>query len=150
MTGAIAQDATNILIVDDKPENLDVLDGLLRAAGYRVRAANNGRSALRLAQDTDVPSLILLDVMMPGMNGYAVLEALRADLQHPGHFRHRPCRRRPLKSLFVLARVRTQLQAKLARDLLRDQNAWLEQEVARRMTENDRIQAVSIRASRRR
>ncbi|MFX9023798.1 response regulator, partial [Acinetobacter baumannii] len=60
-------------------ENLEVLDGLLRAAGYAVKAANNGGTALRLAAEGQKPSLILLDVMMPGMDGYAVLERLRAD-----------------------------------------------------------------------
>ncbi|MCQ9374057.1 two-component system response regulator [Methyloversatilis sp. XJ19-13] len=160
-----APDATSILIVDDMPENLEVLDGLLRAAGYCVKAANNGRSALRLAKDAEAPSLILLDVMMPGMDGYAVLDALRADpatrdipvifvtaLAGAGDEEAGLARgavdyiAKPLKPLVVLARVRTQLQARMARDVLRDQNTWLEQEVARRMTENDRIQAVSIRA----
>ena len=154
-----------ILIVDDMPENLEVLDGLLRGAGYRVKAANNGRAALRLAQDPDAPSLILLDVMMPGMDGYAVLDALRADpatqdipvifvtaLAGAGDEEAGLARgavdyiTKPLKPLVVLARVRTQLQVKVARDLLRHQNVWLEQEVARRMADNDRIQAVSIRA----
>jgi len=160
-----APDAKSILIVDDMPENLEVLDGLLRSAGYRVKAANNGRLALRLAHDAEAPSLILLDVMMPGMDGYAVLDALRADpatrdipvifvtaLAGAGDEEAGLARgavdyiAKPLKPLVVLARVRTQLQAKLARNQLRDQNTWLEQEVARRMTENDRIQAVSIRA----
>lgn len=158
-------DKTTILIVDDMPENLEVLDGLLRSAGYRVKAANSGRAALRLAADVDAPSLILLDVMMPGMDGYAVLDALLADpatrdipvifvtaLAGAGDEEAGLARgavdyiTKPLKPLVVLARVRTQLQVKRSRDLMRDQNAWLEHEVARRMTENDRIQAVSIRA----
>lgn len=154
-----------LLIVDDMPENLEVLDGLLRAAGYAVKAANNGRTALRLAAEGQKPALILLDVMMPGMDGYAVLERLRADeatrdipvifvtaLAEAGDEEAGLALgvadyiTKPIKPAVLLARVRTQLQAKLARDLMRDQNAWLEAEVARRMEENERIQAVSIRA----
>ena len=154
-----------LLIVDDMPENLEVLDGLLRAAGYAVKAANNGRTALRLAAEGQKPSLILLDVMMPGMDGYAVLERLRADeatrdipvifvtaLAEAGDEEAGLALgvadyiTKPIKPAVLLARVRTQLQAKLARDLMRDQNAWLEAEVARRMEENEHIQAVSIRA----
>jgi CheY-like chemotaxis protein len=67
-----------ILIVDDSPENLMVLGELLHAR-YRVRAANSGERALQLACQTPVPDLVLLDVMMPGMNGYQVLEALRRN-----------------------------------------------------------------------
>nr|WP_269745072.1 two-component system response regulator [Methyloversatilis universalis] len=154
-----------MLIVDDMPENLEVLDGLLRAAGYAVKAANNGRTALRLAAEGERPALILLDVMMPGMDGYAVLEKLRADeatrdipvifvtaLAEAGDEEAGLALgvadyiTKPIKPAVLLARVRTQLQAKLARDLMRDQNAWLEAEVARRMAENEQIQAVSIRA----
>ncbi len=154
-----------LLIVDDMPENLEVLDGLLRAAGYAVKAANNGRTALRLAAEGQKPSLILLDVMIPDMDGYAVLERLRADeatrdipvifvtaLAEAGDEEAGLALgvadyiTKPIKPAVLLARVRTQLQAKLARDLMRDQNAWLEAEVARRMEENEHIQAVSIRA----
>ena len=160
-----APTAATVLIVDDMPENLEVLDGLLRGAGYRVKAANNGRTALRLAREGDRPSLVLLDVMMPGMDGYAVLDQLHDDpstcdipvifvtalaeiRDEEAGLAHGAVDyiTKPLKPAIVLARVRTQLQAKMARDLLRDQNAWLEGEVARRMAENDRIQAVSIRA----
>lgn len=157
--------AATILIVDDMPENLEVLDGLLRDAGYAVKAANNGRTALRLAAEGERPELILLDVMMPGMDGYAVLEKLRAHeatrdipvifvtaLAEAGDEEAGLALgvadyiTKPIKPAVLLARVRTQLQAKLARDLMRDQNAWLEAEVARRMAENEQIQAVSIRA----
>lgn len=67
-----------ILIVDDTPENLSVLGELLQPT-YRVRAANSGRRALQIAHSSPRPDLILLDVMMPEMDGYAVLNALRAD-----------------------------------------------------------------------
>ena len=70
--------APTILIVDDQPENLVVL-GDLQEHHYRVRAANNGERALRAVATEPRPDLILLDVMMPVMNGYAVLMQLRRD-----------------------------------------------------------------------
>ncbi len=153
-----------ILIVDDAPENLFVLSELLQPH-YRVLAANNGERGLRVASSKPCPDLILLDVMMPGMNGYQVLQALQADaltanipvifltaLSSPGEEERglnlgaADYISKPITPATVLARVRTQLQAKQARDWLRDQNAALEAEVARRMAENDLTQQVSIRA----
>lgn len=67
-----------ILVVDDAPENIDVLRGLLHEQ-YLLRPAINGELALRLVQVTPVPDLILLDVMMPGMDGYEVCRRLKAD-----------------------------------------------------------------------
>jgi putative two-component system response regulator len=59
-----------ILIVDDVPANLGVLGDLLHGAGYQVKAATSGRAALRYAVQDPQPALILLDVMMPEMDGY--------------------------------------------------------------------------------
>ncbi|HNH89615.1 MAG TPA: two-component system response regulator [Thiobacillaceae bacterium] len=67
-----------ILVVDDVPENIDVLTGILRH-DYSIRAATNGPSALALARRSP-PDLILLDVMMPGMDGFEVCRELKADL----------------------------------------------------------------------
>ncbi|MBF0310729.1 MAG: EAL domain-containing protein [Magnetococcales bacterium] len=67
-----------ILLVDDLPENLHVLASALRNQ-YRIKTATSGVSALELATREDTPDLILLDVMMPGMNGHQVLERLRAN-----------------------------------------------------------------------
>ena len=78
-TPAAALAESTLLIVDDLPENLSVLGELLSGAHYRVRAANSGLSALRLAAQHPAPDLILLDVMMPGMDGYEVVGRLRAD-----------------------------------------------------------------------
>lgn len=154
-----------LLVVDDIPENLSVMGELLQDAGYRVRVANSGRGALRYAALEPVPDLILLDVMMPEMDGYTVLEQLRREpltrdipvvfltaLNDAGDEEHglglgaADYITKPIKPAVVLARVRTQLQAKLARDWLHDQNAILEAEVARRMAENELIQTVGIRA----
>jgi two-component system, NtrC family, sensor kinase len=67
-----------ILIVDDQPENLEVLSKILQPY-YRVRAARSGELALRVAATDPKPDLVLLDIMMPGMNGYEVCERLKED-----------------------------------------------------------------------
>jgi sigma-B regulation protein RsbU (phosphoserine phosphatase) len=69
--------APSILVVDDTPANLAVVSELLRDR-YRVRAATSGAKALELAK-ANPPDLVLLDIMMPGLSGYDVLERLRAD-----------------------------------------------------------------------
>ena len=67
-----------VLVVDDTPANIDVLTGILRGS-YRVQAALDGAKALQLARGPRRPDLILLDVMMPEMDGYQVLSHLKAD-----------------------------------------------------------------------
>lgn len=153
-----------ILIVDDSPENLTVLSELLQPI-YLVRAATSGRKALRIAVTAPRPDLILLDVMMPEMDGYQVFEQLRtnpATCDIPVIFvtamDHIEAELRgldvgavdyitkPIVPPIVLARVNTQLELKQARDWLRNQNGYLETEIAKRMAENELIQEVSIRA----
>ena len=65
-----------ILIVDDTPENLSVLGELLQPF-FRVRAANSGRRALQIALGSPTPDLILLDIMMPGLDGWEVCREMR-------------------------------------------------------------------------
>ena len=156
-------DAT-VLIVDDAPENLHLLSELLWPH-YRVLAATSGEACLRIAGRRPQPDLILLDVMMPGMGGHEVLVRLRdepatreipvvfitaltqaEDVERGLQLGAADYITKPIQPTVVLARVRTQLQAKQARDSMRDQNAALEVEVARRMAENDLTQRVSIRA----
>ncbi len=153
-----------ILIVDDSPENLVVLSELLRPR-YRVLAAKSGEDGLRIAGGEPRPDLILLDVMMPGLDGYGVLAGLQgnaatrdipvvfltamaeaADEEHGLEVGAADYITKPIKPVVVLARVKTQLEAKQARDWLKTQNTQLEAEVARRLTENDLTQRVSIRA----
>ncbi len=67
----------NILMVDDHPENLHLLSHVLSKRGYKVRPTRNGKLALNFALSTP-PDLILLDIMMPGMDGYQVCEQLKA------------------------------------------------------------------------
>ncbi len=70
-------DKATILVVDDTPENIDILVGIL-SSDYKIRVAIDGPKALALAQKS-TPDIILLDVMMPGMNGYEVCERLKQD-----------------------------------------------------------------------
>jgi putative two-component system response regulator len=67
-----------ILIVDDAPENLMLLGELLQSE-YRVRAANSGARALVVANSEPRPDLVLLDVMMPEMDGYEVIRQLKTQ-----------------------------------------------------------------------
>ena len=157
-------DDESILIVDDEPANLAVLNKVL-ADRYRVRAANSGASALRIAMTDPRPNLILLDVMMPGMDGYAVLSRLKEDAatrdipvifvtaMEGAEDEEKGLElgavdyiTKPIKPAILLARVKAHLTLKQARDFLHDKNAYLEAEIARRMEENQIIQDVSIRA----
>jgi len=156
--------SATLLVVDDAPETLSVLTELL-LPHYRVRVATSGLEGLRLANIEPRPDLILLDVMMPVMDGYAVLGQLRAS----EHTRDIPVVfltalaeaedierglkegaadyiTKPCSPIVVMARVQTQLQAKQARDWIKTQNTLLEAEVARRMAENDLTQRASIQA----
>ena len=71
-------DKPTILVVDDTPENIDVLRGVL-APHYRIKVAINGEQALKVAGNGTPPDLILLDVMMPGMDGFEVCRRLKAE-----------------------------------------------------------------------
>jgi putative two-component system response regulator len=153
-----------ILVVDDMPENLGILFELLRPT-YRVLGAISGGEALRVAAEEPQPDLILLDVVMPGMGGHELFRHLRANpltrdipvifVTAMDHMEDEmrglelgavDYITKPLRPPVVLARIHTQIELKKARDLLRNQNAVLEAEVARRMAENDLTQLVSIRA----
>jgi putative two-component system response regulator len=153
-----------ILVVDDTRENLCVLGGLLQPY-YRVRVANSGLRALAAVASPPRPDLILLDIMMPGMDGYEVLAQLRANRAFddiPVIFvtaldaAEDESRglglgavdyiAKPIRPAILLARVRCHIELKQARDRMRQQNAWLEAEVARRMQESQLIQDASMRA----
>lgn len=159
-----ADDRRTLLIVDDTPENLTVLGEILMPH-YRVRVASSGARALAAAASPPRPDLILLDVMMPEMDGHEVLRRLRADAgtrdipvifvtaldtaadeTHGLDLGAVDYITKPVKPAIVLARVRAQLELKDARDRLRDQNAWLEAEVQRRMRQNLVVQDVTMRA----
>ena len=67
-----------MLVVDDNPQNVELLLETLDDEGFEVRAASSGPIALNEAKNAP-PDLILLDIMMPGMDGYEVCQALKAD-----------------------------------------------------------------------
>lgn len=153
-----------ILVVDDVPENLALFGDLL-CPEYLVRVASSGERALQLVHADPLPDLILLDVMMPGTDGYEVLERLKASPRTRGipvifitaldgqEEQLRGFRvgaidyiTKPIMPAVVAARVRTHIELKRAQDELRRQKSDLEAEVERRMSENLLIQTVSIRA----
>jgi CheY-like chemotaxis protein len=69
-----------VLVVDDAPENIDLLDGVLKK-DYKIKAALNGEKALKIAGSENPPDIILLDIEMPGMDGYEFCRRLKADPQ---------------------------------------------------------------------
>ena len=153
-----------ILVVDDTPDNIALLSTLLKDR-YKVRAANNGERALAIAAGQPRPDLILLDIMMPGMDGYEVCERLKIDphtADIPVIFLTAKVQvedeefglrlgavdyiTKPISPPIVLARVETHLTLKRARQFLQDRNAYLEAEVWRRSREVMAIQEVTIMA----
>ncbi len=153
-----------MLVVDDTPENLAILGEFL-IPHYNVRIANSGPRALNAAASPPRPDLILLDIMMPGMDGYEVIKQLKAnpetqeipvifitaldateDETRGLELGAADYITKPVKPAIVLARVRGQLDLKEARDIMRDNNAWLEGEVRRRMQQNLMIRDVTMRA----
>jgi adenylate cyclase len=67
-----------VLVIDDQPQNIRLLDAVLSPRGYRVVSASSGTEALQLLAQTH-PDLVLLDIVMPGMDGYAVCRRIRED-----------------------------------------------------------------------
>jgi putative two-component system response regulator len=153
----------SILIVDDTAENLTLMNGLLKD-DYRTKIANNGERALKIAAESP-PDLVLLDIMMPGMDGYEVCRRLKSDAKT----KHIPVVfltakveiedeqkgfdvgavdyiTKPISPPIVLARVKTQLTLKAAADFLRDKAAYLETEVGKRTKEVQVVQDVTIMA----
>lgn len=75
--------ARSVLVVDDEPNIVLSLEFLMRQAGYAVRVARDGESALKAIED-DPPALVLLDVMMPKRDGFDVCQAIRANPKWKG------------------------------------------------------------------
>lgn len=154
----------SILIVDDSQANIRIIGDIL-ANDYQVRAANSGDKALRIAKKMPAPDLILLDVQMPDMDGYAVLNELRAeqstadipvifvtamdevdDEEYGLSLGAVDYITKPVRPAILLARLRTHLELKSARDHLKSQNLDLESEVQRRVQESNLIRDISMKA----
>jgi putative two-component system response regulator len=153
-----------VLVVDDTPDNLKLMSALLKDL-YRVKIANSGDKALVIAGSDAPPHLILLDIMMPEMDGYEVcrrLKANRSTRNIPVIFLTAKAETqdeemglkvgavdyitKPISPPIVLARVETHLKLKASADFLRDKAEYLESEVAKRTREVAAIQDVTILA----
>jgi CheY-like chemotaxis protein len=77
-TTKVVTEQVNVLVVDDEPANVELLAGILEPAGFNVLRATGGRQGIEMAR-TQLPNLILLDLMMPDVTGFDVVEALRAE-----------------------------------------------------------------------
>lgn len=151
-----------VLVVDDTPDNLTVMSDLLRET-YRVKVATNGEKALRIANGDDLPDLILLDVMMPGMDGYEVCRRLKdeartkdipvifltartdpADERHGLELGAVDFITKPVNPPLVHARIHNHLKLKSHADFLRDKADWLETEVQSRTRDVQKVKEVAI------
>ncbi|MCF6334197.1 MAG: response regulator [Spirochaetales bacterium] len=152
---------SKVLAVDDTETNIDILVDTLGDI-YDLRVALSGQSALEQIED-DPPDIILLDIMMPEMNGYQVLNELnRRDIKIPVifitamdelEFKTKGFEigavdyiTKPFHPLEVIARVKTHLSLKIAMDELGNQNEILEQKVSERTKQLQTTQDVTIRS----
>lgn len=155
---------STILIVDDEPANLTVLHKLL-ADRYKIRAANSGQRALDMAGVDPKPELILLDVMMPEMDGYEVIERLKKnpvtrdipvifvsalddvkDEKKGFNLGAVDFVRKPITPEILKIRVKNQLALKMAQNFLIEKNDYLEKEIEKRIADSINVQTASIRA----
>lgn len=157
-------DQPTILIVDDTPENLTLMNGLLMGH-YQTKIANSGDRALQIVAGDNLPDLILLDVMMPGISGFETCRRLKSNpktAKIPVIFLTAKAEIedeqegfdagavdyiiKPISPPIVMARVNTHLKLKAAADFLENQNIFLESEVQRRTREVQIIQNVTMMA----
>ena len=153
-----------VLVVDDTPDNLSLMSALLKDL-YKVKVANHGERGLRIANSDPPPDLILLDIMMPDIDGYEVCKRLKAEPRTrdiPVIFLTARSEvedetrglelgaadyiTKPISPPIVLARVHAHLALKAHADFLRDKSAYLQSEVAKRTAEVQAIQDVTIMA----
>ncbi|MGB4065271.1 MAG: two-component system response regulator [Azonexus sp.] len=153
-----------ILVVDDTPFNLALMSAVLKKH-YLVREAASGPQALAMLKNEALPDLILLDIMMPAMDGYEACSRLKADPLTAGipvifltanvssddeekgfELGAVDYITKPIRQKVVLARIKTHLQIKASADFLEDKAVYLEKEVARRAEEIEAIQDVTILA----
>jgi putative two-component system response regulator len=152
-----------ILIIDDEPANLAVLTHLLKG-DYQILAAKSAKQAYTVMNRGPRPDLILLDVMMPEIDGYSTFTSLRENydatdipvifvtalsdtLDEEAGFSLGAVDyiTKPINPTIVQARIKAHLEIKRTRDILKNQKAWLEEEVERRTSENMLIQEVTMK-----
>lgn len=154
-------DSTNILLVDDTPDNLRLLAKILESEGYKIRKTTSGKWALQAAEISP-PDLILLDINMPDMNGYEVCQRLKAQAETA----HIPIIfisaldqtadkirafetggmdyiTKPFQDQEVLARVKNQLIIQQQKKQLVAQNHRLEEEIQQRKRAEARVQQLN-------
>ncbi|MBD2181750.1 response regulator [Aerosakkonema funiforme] len=155
----------DILIVDDVPQNLQLLSSILTSHDYEVRRVINGKLALTVAS-SDPPDLILLDIMMPDMDGYEVCQQLKANeitREIPVIFLSAlndvldkmkafsvggiDYITKPIQDREVIARVENQLMIVRQKKQLREQKAQLEQEVRERIRAEEAVRQRAIALS---
>ncbi len=159
MQDSILQD--NILVVDDTPENLELLERVLARKGFQVRRAGSGQAALAQIQ-VQRPDLILMDVCMPEMDGYAVCQVLKEDpatrdipiifvsaldevLDKVQAFRVGGVDyiTKPFHAAEVIVRVDTHLALRRLQQQLERQNARLRQEISERLAVEIALQSAN-------
>jgi two-component system, sensor histidine kinase and response regulator len=147
------QNKYNILVVDDVPSNLNYLSDILSQEGFGIMLATHGKNAVITAKQ-ELPDLILMDIAMPDMDGYAVSEALKEDTTThdiPVIFLTARNERediikgfesgavdyimKPFNSTELVARVKTQLELRTKNQLLQSVNQRLEELVRQRTAE---------------
>ncbi|NJR22273.1 MAG: response regulator [Richelia sp. CSU_2_1] len=148
----------NILVVDDTPENLRLLSTMLTQRGYAPRCVINGQMALR-ACNSNPPDLILLDIMMPQMNGYEVCQHLKAEAKTreiPVIFISAKDEvfdkvnafavgavdyiSKPFQFEEVLARIESHLTLRKLQKQLKEQNVLLQEEISSRLAVENTLQ----------
>lgn len=151
-----------VLVVDDSPENIDLLGNVLKQ-DYEIKVALSGEKALKLAGSEKPPDIILLDIMMPGMDGYEVCRRLKSDAKTqdiPVIFVTSMSEvedetkglevgavdyiTKPIRSPIVQARVKSHIELKEAREYLKNQNEILEHRVEERTREVLDLQRVEF------
>jgi len=149
-----------ILIVDDSPDSIALLSSLLKDL-YRVKVAITGEKALEVASANNAPDLILLDIMMPGLDGYETCRRLKSNPEtagipvifltaKTGSFDEEKGLElgaedyivKPPNPGILRARIKTHLNLKDMRDFLKDKNEYLEAEISRRTREIKIIQDI--------
>lgn len=152
---------STILLVDDSPENITLLSGVLKEI-YKVKVATNGEKALSIIEQFK-PDLILLDVIMPGIDGFEVCRRIKNNNKYkdiPVIFLSAKGDEedenrgfqvgaedyiiKPISAPILLSRIKTHLDLKSARDMLKNKNEYLEREINERIADVLLLQDTTI------